>query len=78
MKKWIDNFICTDNEGCEYTINIYTDIIDTGNLNDPSRVIEGLKELETSDGKPVNRLKQGEYEIIETSVILHSNSPKAP
>ncbi len=41
-------------------------------------MIEGLKELRTSDGYSVNRLGKGEYKIVQSGEILCSSSPEAP
>ena len=78
MKKRTGSFRATGSDGRQYTVHIYTDFIDVGSFGDPNAVAEGLKELQTSDGMLVNRLQQGQYEIVQTGVVLRSNSPAAP
>jgi hypothetical protein len=78
MKKRTGSFRATGSDGRQYTVYIYTDFIDIGSFQNPNAVVEGLKELRTSDGMPVNRLQQGEYEIVQTGIVLRSSSPAAP
>ena len=78
MKKRSGSFSATGNDGRQYRVYIYTDFIDAGSFEDPNAVVEGLKELRTSDGMPINRRQQGEYEIVQTGVVLRSSSPEAP
>ena len=78
MKKRTDSFSATGNDGLQYTVYIYTDFINAGSFEDPNAIVKGIKELRTSDGMLVKRRKQGEYEIVQTGVVLRSNSPQAP
>ncbi len=76
--KQTGKFTASGSDGRAYTVYIYTNYIDTGNFIDPNAFVEGLKELRTSDGLAVNRHKKGEYEIVQTGVLLKSNSVEAP
>ena len=78
MKRRTGTFMVDGNDGRSYTIYIYTDFINAGTLDDPRAEIEGLKELRTSDGKAVNRLSKGEYQVVQTGVILRSSESDAP
>jgi hypothetical protein len=78
MKKRTGSFSATGTDGRQYTVYIYIDFIDAGSFENPNAVAKGLKELRTSDGMHVNRRQQGEYEIVQTGVVLRSNSPTAP
>lgn len=69
MKKRTGSFGVTGTDGRQYTVYIYADFIEG---------LECLKELWTSDGMPVHYRKQGEYEIVQTGVVLRSSSPNAP
>jgi len=71
-------FSAVGDDGHEYIVLIYTDIIDVGHLVDPTATIKGLKSLQTVDGMAVNRREKGEYEIVETGVILRSSAADAP
>jgi hypothetical protein len=78
MKKVTGSVNASGSDGRLYTLYIYTDILDAGAFGEPAATREGLKELRTSNGLLVNRLRQGEYEIVQTGVRLHSDSPDAP
>jgi hypothetical protein len=78
MKKYNGSFPATGDDGRQYTVCIYTDFIDAANSEDPNAVAEGLKELRTSDGMAVRRRDKGEYQVVQTGVILRSYSPDAP
>jgi hypothetical protein len=78
MKRKTRRFTADGNDGRQYTIYIYTDLIDAGSFEDPNTVAEGFKELRTSDGMVVNLLQEGVYQIVQTGVVLRSSSPDAP
>ncbi len=78
MKKQTGQFTATGDDGRRYTIYIYTDFIDAGHFGNPNAVVEGMKELLTSDGMAVNRHQKGEYQIVQTGLMLRSNAPDAP
>ena len=71
------SFDAVSADGETYTLEIWTTII-RGNTSDGPYRTEGLKELRTSDGRHVNRIAKGEYEVIGIeSVRLTSSSPNA-
>lgn len=78
MKKQTGTFTATGNDGRQYTVHVFTNYISVGNFVDPNAVVEGLRELRTSDGMAVNRRRRGEYQIVETGVMLNSTSVDAP
>jgi hypothetical protein len=78
MRKRKGSFRAIGDDGRQYTIYIYVDLIDAGAFEDPKAVIEGTPELWTSDGKAVSYRQKGEYEILETGVVLRSSLPEAP
>jgi hypothetical protein len=43
-----------------------------------SAVSPGIKKIRTEDGAAVNRVQQGEYQIVMTGEILRSDDPAAP
>jgi hypothetical protein len=71
-------FIATDENGRRYTIMIFTNVVKAGTLENPSMKVEGMKELKTFEGMAVNRLEKGKYQIVQTGIILQSDSPDAP
>ena len=78
MRRKIGQFIATDENGRRYTIMIYTNIVSAGTLENPSEGVEGMTELKTFEGMAVNRLEKGRYQIVQTGVIVQSDSPGAP
>lgn len=77
MTKLTRTFEALDTDGKEHTILEWTNLIHAGTMTDPHAVIEGLKTLRTSNGLSVNRLEKGKYQIVQTGVSLHSDSPDA-
>lgn len=80
MKKHTNTFTATSDDGKIYTINEYTDYHNAGSFENPDQNVEGFKELRTSDGNTVNRIKKGKYKIFGPfgEIILTSDDPKAP
>ena len=78
MKRKIGQFIATDEKGRRYTVLIYTNIIKAGTFENPGMEVEGMKELKTFEGMEVNRLEKGKYQIVQTGIIIQSDSPDAP
>jgi hypothetical protein len=71
------SFIATDKHDRTYTIDIFTEYIDVSTLGG-EEWLPGMKSLRTDDGYSVNRLQQGEYQVVQTGVLLFSNEPEAP
>lgn len=71
-------FTAVDGQGNKYRLLVYQQNVRAGTRGEPSTVIPGQKRIVTEDGKSVNRLKKGEYEIVETHVVLRSSDPDAP
>jgi predicted transcriptional regulator len=71
-------FMADGSDGKTYTVFVSTDYINAGTTVDPQAVVEGCKELRTSDGLAVNRERKGEYKVVQTGVTLRSDSPDAP
>lgn len=78
MQEFERSFTARDNAGNEYKIDIYVDIHDAGTFDDPGAKIRGLKSLETEHGDAVKRIAKGQYELVETGIVLFSNDPDAP
>jgi hypothetical protein len=79
MKKLKGSFVATGDNGQDYDIEIYVDVIDVKSHNNPNATIEGgVKSLQTVDGLSVNRTAKGEYVIVQSGLRLHSDSPDAP
>ena len=77
--KRIGSFKAIGDDGRQYTVFIYTDIVDAGTFKQPNAVAEaGANELRTAGGKIVRYIQKGEYEILETELVLRSITPEAP
>ena len=72
------SFVAVDNEGNEYTIHVYTKILDASTMGNLGAEKEGEEILITDEGLSVNRLKKGEYQIVQTGEIIYSDDPDAP
>lgn len=70
-------FRAIDDAGKEYVIHIMTEFIDTSTLSGNSET-EGVKNFVLDDGRNVNRVEQGRYEVVQTGQILTSDAPNAP
>lgn len=78
MLKHTGTFEAVGSDSETYTVFVFTNYIDVRTMTDPHAVIEGLKELRTSDGLAVNQVRKGEYKVVQTGVALRSDSPDAP
>jgi hypothetical protein len=78
MEELIQEFTATDEGGIEHRLLVYQNFIRAGTFDDPSAVVAGLTRILTEDGKLVNCVRKGEYEIVETGVHLRSSDPDAP
>jgi hypothetical protein len=78
MRRKIGQFIATDENGRRYTLLIFTNIIKAGTFENPRVGVEGMKELKTFEGMAVNRLEKDKYQIVQTGIIVRSDSPDAP
>ena len=71
-------FTARSNSGRETIIHIYTRFEDACTPEDPYAVVAGANEFRTPEGLAVTRLAQGEYQVAQTGVRLHSDDPNAP
>ena len=65
-KQWekrVGRFAATDEQGREYWIHVSQTVHDVGTQTEPSATLAGLKTYRTSDGKAVNWIAKGVYEI---------------
>lgn len=78
MEKHTATFQAQSNNGHEYTIFEFTNLVDAGTMGDPNAVIPGLKRFCTADGDSVNRTDKGKYMIVDSGMELFSDDPDAP
>jgi hypothetical protein len=77
MEKLTGKFEALGSDGETYAIMVFSEQIPGGTMQDPQAVVEGMKSLRTSDGLHVNRLEKGKYKVVQTGILLHSESPNA-
>jgi hypothetical protein len=70
-------FQARGDDGREHTVLIVTEYLREGTYDDPPGVLEGAKELRTAAGAKVQRLRKGEYQLVDTGDILRSDAPEA-
>lgn len=63
-------FSCVGDDGNNYTVIEYTDIIESRALSGSISRIRGMKTLMTSSGHHVNFRSDDEYEVVVTGVKL--------
>ena len=66
----IETHHCTGSDGQEYTVLVLQEFIDASTLNDPDAIEPGLRQLQLSNGSPVNFVEENKYKIVQTGVIL--------
>jgi hypothetical protein len=52
--------------------------LDTGTTTDPYDEMPTTKPITTMSGQIVRQLGKGEYKVVETGQVLHSDDPDAP
>ncbi len=72
------SFLAEGGDGRQHLVNVYADVVDVGTRADPAATGPGEKRFRTSGGQTVTRLEKGLYQVVETGVLLRSNSPDAP
>jgi len=71
-------FTATSEAGTEYTIRVRIPRVSTASRGGPHAARAGRPAFHTSDGRSVNRLEKGVYQVVTTGVVLRSSSPDAP
>lgn len=78
MLKLTGTFPARGADGQDREVRICTKCIPAPTHQNRDAMIEGLKELRTSEGYSVNKIGKGEYKIVQTGVRLSSDCPWAP
>lgn len=73
------SFVATFNDGQEIRIIEWTEIT-TIKSRSETQHREGLKKLKTEDGRSVNRISKGVYDIVDVMGLIRvtSDDPNAP
>jgi len=80
IKKHTKTFNAYSDDDKRFIIYEYTEFENAGSFDNPNAMLEGLKELKTSDGNAVNRIEKGRYQIITPfgEIIVTLDSSDAP
>ena len=78
MRRLTGTVLVRDESGREQTLNVFTRYVSIANRVDPNAEVVDGYDLETADGKPVNRYRKGQYAITATGTKLYSDAPDAP
>ena len=71
-------FQARSDDGREHTVLIITDYLHhQGPYDDPDAVVEGARRLRTTEGAEVQRIRRGEYQVVDTGEVLRSDAPDA-
>lgn len=63
-KRNVNQFVANTADGRLVVVNVFREMIDSTSLGGHTKWIEGLLTMETDDGTKINRIKQGEYELL--------------
>lgn len=71
MEHQTDQFLAISDDGREFLISEYRDVIDAGHLHEPHKTVYGrLRRFETAEGHDVNHLEDGTFQIVELNLIV--------
>jgi len=71
-------FEAYDEAGKPHTLQYQPRIGDAGTTTDPYDEMPTTKPITTTSGQIVRQLGKGEYQVVETGQVLHSDDPDAP
>lgn len=72
------SFIARDTDGNALEIAIWTSFTRRQALGGHMATTAGRPRLYTTDGRDVRQVREGQYEMIASCVLLTSNDPTAP
>jgi len=64
-RRLTEQFTAKSEDGRQFDLLVYTDILDSGTFQNPAATVEGIKTILTSEGYHVNRVDDLNYEIVE-------------
>jgi hypothetical protein len=76
-RRHIGSFPAVSQSGDVRTIHVYQEFIISKSLNAPPEETPSWREFITEDGKRVNYLEKGKYQLVATREILTSTDPNA-
>ena len=73
----IGSFLAIDANGGQHVLDVYQVFIQSRLLSGQVMDSPGIRSIFTEDGGHVNRLAEGEYEVVTSGLRLHSSDPAA-
>ena len=64
-RRLTEQFMAKSEDGRQFNLLVYTDILDRSTFQNPTATVEGIKTIQTSEGYHVNRIDDLNYEIVE-------------
>jgi hypothetical protein len=65
-------------DGRAYAVEAWANFTSPGRSNNPTPEVAGFRTLCTSDGRNLNYIQKGRYQIAATGVVLQYDDPDAP
>jgi len=78
MQRCTGSYSAVGNDGRSYTVRVWHNFTSSGPLDDPVPEAADFRTLCTSDGRNLNYIEKGRYQIVATGVVLQSDDPDAP
>ena len=72
------DFTAHDEAGNEYRLSVHLTEVDLRTRGNPLARGVGTQAITTEDGKSVNRISKGRYQVVKTGLELTSDNPGAP
>jgi hypothetical protein len=69
MEEIVDEFDCMDDDGTQFTVYVYQDIIPAGHLKDTGRTIGGMKRLELDDGTLLSPIDSNTFTTLSGLIL---------
>ena len=69
------SFSVVDQHGTRYTVQLFVDEMESTKLGGSPEKVEGLKLLRLTDGRRVDWMAKGKYQIVSLGPIFTSNDP---
>ena len=78
MQRKIQTFDAVNEEGGDYTVEVWEEVPDVGTRGNPNEMRRGKLTFRTTGNEEVERIAKGVYEIVDWAIRLTSDDPDAP
>lgn len=73
----LNSEVMVDDEGREYVVDVYPAMIITGDLDGSRDLLHGLPTFRLPNGDAVNKLKDGNFQVVHSGQILRPKQASA-